>query len=119
MVVSAVGYEPVSSPNSLIRAVLQGNFAKNCLFRQSCPDFSSDDQRLSGKFPTLANREFFRRIRDSSLRISELFLGIRKAPIPPIPGAWLDSCGVPTRPAVGVYFVIGLLIRDEVPRVRC
>ena len=44
MVVCAVSYEPVSTPNSLIRAVLQGIFAKNCLFRQSGPDFRSDDQ---------------------------------------------------------------------------
>jgi hypothetical protein len=90
MVVQAVRYEPVSAPNSLIRAGLQGIFAENCLFRQSGPDFGSDDQRLSGKFPTLANREFLREIRDSSFRISELLLGIREVPIPPIPGAWLD-----------------------------
>jgi len=52
MVVCAVRYEPVSTPNSLIRPVLQGIFAKNCLFRESGPDFRSDDQRLSGEFPT-------------------------------------------------------------------
>ena len=59
MVVEAVRYEPVSDCNSLIRAVLQGIFAKNCLFRESGPDFGSNDQRLSGKFPTFVNREFF------------------------------------------------------------
>jgi hypothetical protein len=80
--VCAVKYEPVSTLNSLIRAVLQGNFAKNCLFRQSSPDFGSDDQRLSGEFPTLANREFLREIRDSSFRISELLPEIREVPIP-------------------------------------
>ena len=119
MVVCAVRYEPVSIPNSLIRAVLQGIFAKKCLFRESRPDFGSNDQRLSSKFPTFVNREFLREIRDSSFRISELLPEIREVSIPPIPGAWLDSCGVPTRPAVVVYFAIGLLIRDEVPRVRC
>ena len=31
-------------------------FAKNCLFRESGPDFGSDDQGLTSKFPTLANR---------------------------------------------------------------
>ena len=90
MVVCAVRYEPVSTTNSLIRAVLQGIFAKNCLFRQSGPDFGSNDQRLSGEFPTLVNREFLREIRDSSFRISELLPEIREVPIPPIPGAWLD-----------------------------
>jgi hypothetical protein len=59
MVVCAVRCEPVSIPNSLISAVLQGIFAKNCLFGESAPDFGSDDQRLRGKFPTFVNREFF------------------------------------------------------------
>jgi hypothetical protein len=59
MVVCTVRYEPVSDPNSLITAVLQGIFAKNCLFCGSRPDFGSDDQRLSGKFPKFVNREFF------------------------------------------------------------
>ena len=62
--------------------VLQGTFAKNCLFRQSDPDFSSDDQRLSGEFPTLVNREFLREIRDLSFGISELLPEIREVPIP-------------------------------------
>jgi hypothetical protein len=59
MVVCTVRYEPVSDPNSLITAVLQGIFAKNCLFCGSRPDFGSDDQRLSGKFPKFVNREFY------------------------------------------------------------
>ena len=59
MVVCAVRYEPVSTRNSLISAVLQGIFAKNCLFGESAPDFGSDDQRLSGKFPRCVNREIF------------------------------------------------------------
>ena len=59
MVVCTVRYEPVSSRQSLIMGVLQGIFAKNCLFCGSRPDFGSDDQRLSGKFPTFVNREFF------------------------------------------------------------
>ena len=59
MVVCAVRYETVSGANSLISAVLQGIFAKNCLFGESAPDFASEDQRLSGKFPTFVNREFF------------------------------------------------------------
>src|SRR6185437_13055928 len=95
MVVCAVRYEPVSTPNSLIRGVLQGIFAKNCLFRQSGPDFSSDDQRLSGKFPTLANREFLRKIRDSSFRISELLPEIREVPIIVESGRKLCSCSIP------------------------
>jgi hypothetical protein len=44
MAVQAVLYEPVSTTNSLIRAFLQGIFAKNCLFRESDPDFGSNDQ---------------------------------------------------------------------------
>ena len=42
-----------------ITAVLQGIFAKNCLFCESGPDFGPDDQRLRGKFPTFENSEFF------------------------------------------------------------
>ena len=37
MVVCAVRYEPVSIRNSLISAVLQGIFAKNCLCGESAP----------------------------------------------------------------------------------
>jgi hypothetical protein len=59
MVVCAVRYEPVSTGYSLIKADLQGIFAKNCLFCESDPDFGAEDQRLSGKFPTFVNREFF------------------------------------------------------------
>jgi hypothetical protein len=59
MVVCTVKYETVSACNSLIRAVLQGIFAKNCLFCEFGPDFGSNDQRLSGKFPTSVNSEFF------------------------------------------------------------
>jgi hypothetical protein len=59
VVVCAVIYEPVSTANSLISAVLQGILAENCLFGESAADFGSDDQRFSGKFPTFANREFF------------------------------------------------------------
>jgi hypothetical protein len=59
VVVCTVRYEPVSTRKSLIMGVLQGIFAKNCLFCGSRPDFGSDDQRLSGKFPTFVNREFF------------------------------------------------------------
>ena len=93
--VCAVRYEPVSTPNSLIMAVLQGIFAKNCLFRESKPDFGSNDQRLSSKFPTLANREFFRKIRDSSFPISELLPEIREVPITVESGRKLCSCSIP------------------------
>ena len=99
MAVQAVWYEPVSTPNSLIRAVLQGIFAKNCLFRQSGPDFGSNDQRLSSKFPTLMNREFLRENRESSFRISELLPEIREVPEPPIPGGRLArAASLPDRP---------------------
>jgi hypothetical protein len=59
MVVCAVRYEPVSGAFSQISAVLQGIFAKNCLFGESAPDFGSDDQTLRGEFPKIVNREFF------------------------------------------------------------
>jgi DNA methylase len=36
-----------------------GNFRQKLLFGESAPDFSPDGQRLSGKFPTFVNREFF------------------------------------------------------------
>jgi hypothetical protein len=85
--VRAVIYEPVSTPISLIRAGLQGIFTKNCLFRESGPDFGSDDQWLSGEFPTLANSEFLREIRDSSFRISEPLPESREVPRPAIPDA--------------------------------
>jgi hypothetical protein len=41
------------------KADLQGILAKNCLFCESGPDFGAEDQRLSGKFPTFVNRDFF------------------------------------------------------------
>ena len=72
MVVYAVKYEPVSTWNSLIRAILQGIFVKNCLLCEFSPDFYTDNQRLRLEFPTNANREFFRAIRDSVTDNSDL-----------------------------------------------
>ena len=99
--VQAVWYEPVSTPNSLIWAVLQGILAKNCLFRQSGPDFGSDDQWLSSEFPTLANSEFLREIRDLSFRISELLPEIREVPKAIDSGRMACSCGIPIRSVTG------------------
>src|SRR5258708_11070906 len=79
MVVYAVKYEPVSTWNSLIRAILQGIFAKNCLFCNFAPDFCWADQRLRGKFPTIANRELLRAIRDSVPDNSDLLRRIRQS----------------------------------------
>jgi hypothetical protein len=52
MVVCAVRYEPVSTSNSLLKALLQGIFVKNRLFRIFAPDFCMFNQRLTAKFPT-------------------------------------------------------------------
>jgi hypothetical protein len=92
MVVCAVRYEPVSTCNSLIRAILQGILAKKSLFCESGPDFGSDDQRLSSKFPTFVNRELFWDIRESSSGNSELLQKIRH---------FSESRFVPERPSAG------------------
>jgi hypothetical protein len=92
MVVCAVTCEPVSTRNSLIRAVLQGILTKNGLFCEFGPDFGSNDQRLSDKFPTFVNRELFWDIRDSSSGNSELLQKIRH---------FSESRFVPERPSAG------------------
>ena len=77
MVVCAVRYEPVSTSNSLLKALLQGIFVKNRLFGEFAPDFCMFNQRLTAKFPTNSNREFLRAIRDSVPDISDLSRSIR------------------------------------------
>jgi hypothetical protein len=77
MVVCAVRYEPVSTANSLLMALLQGIFVKNRLFRRFSPDFRMFNQRLTAEFPINANREFWRAIRDSAPDISDLSRLIR------------------------------------------
>ena len=52
MVVCAVRYEPVSTSNSLLKALLQGIFVKNCLFCEFAPEFCTYNQGLTAKFPT-------------------------------------------------------------------
>jgi hypothetical protein len=52
MVVCAVRYEPVSTSNSLLKALLQGIFVKNCLFCEFVPEFCTYNQALTAKFPT-------------------------------------------------------------------
>jgi hypothetical protein len=52
MVVCAVRYEPVSTSNSLLKALLQGIFVKNRLFGEFAPDFCMFNQRVTAKFPT-------------------------------------------------------------------
>ena len=79
-----------------------GNFRQKLPVPPIWPDFSSDDQRLSGEFPTLANREFLREIRDSSFRISELLPEIREVPVPLNRGHKVCSCSIPTTPAARI-----------------
>ena len=52
MVVCAVRYEPVSTSNSPLTALLQGIFVKNCLFCEFAPEFCTYNQALTAKFPT-------------------------------------------------------------------
>ena len=66
MVVCAVRYEPVSTPNSLIRAVLQGIFRKIRGFAQQRFSVAQLFQRLGWKFPGEASREFFRASREAA-----------------------------------------------------
>jgi hypothetical protein len=88
VVVCAVRYEPVSTSNSLLKALLQGIFVKICLFCEFAPDFCTYDQGLTGKFPINANREFLRAIRDSTPDISDLSRSIRyNSPVPLFRGA--------------------------------
>jgi hypothetical protein len=70
-------------PSGLISALLQGIFADTGLFRESAPCFGSDDQRLTGKFPTFVNRGIFSAIRPSSRDNSRLLRKIRQAPKQP------------------------------------
>ena len=59
MVVRAVICEPVSTSNSLIRAVLQGIFCKIRGFAQKRAFVAQSFQTLGRKFPRKASREFF------------------------------------------------------------
>ena len=66
MVVCAVRYEPVSTSNSLIRAVLQGIFRKIRGFAQQRLSVAQSFQTLGRKFPGEASREFFRASREAA-----------------------------------------------------
>src|SRR4029077_16581114 len=64
MVVCAVICEPVSTSNSLLRAVLQGIFREIRGFAQKRAFVAQSFQTLGRKFPTEASREFFRASRE-------------------------------------------------------
>jgi hypothetical protein len=59
MVVVAVRYEPVSTSNSLIRALLQGIFHRIRGFAQQRLSDTQSFQTLGQKFPGEASRDFF------------------------------------------------------------
>ena len=56
MVVSAVRYEPVSTPNCLISGFLQGIFANCCLLSENAREFTASIQSLANSFPKNRNR---------------------------------------------------------------
>ena len=51
LVVCAVRYEPVSTSNSLLKALLQGIFVKNCLFCEFAPEFCTYNQATYSQIP--------------------------------------------------------------------
>ena len=66
VVVCAVGYEPVSTWNSLLSTVLQGNFCKVRGFAEFWSPIVLQLQRLTAKFPVQGSREFFKSGREAA-----------------------------------------------------
>jgi hypothetical protein len=64
VVVDAVTYEPVSTPETLLTGKLTGNFAKFACWAQFCTLTREQIQRLAAKFPTQQNREFLQKNRE-------------------------------------------------------
>src|ERR1700712_5702065 len=66
MVVCAVVCEPVSTLNSQLSAVLQGNFRKMTGFAKSWSSIVLQFQSVTAKFPGYGSREFFRAGREAA-----------------------------------------------------
>jgi hypothetical protein len=58
VVVCAVRYEPVSTPNYLLSGLLQGIFANCCLLSENAPGLAALIQWLTSEFPKGRNRPF-------------------------------------------------------------
>ena len=55
----AAGFEPVSNPNSLLSAILQGNFREMAGFAEFLSSVAQHFQCVTTKFPTHRSREIF------------------------------------------------------------
>jgi hypothetical protein len=64
VVEDAVGFEPVSTWNSLLTGKITGNFADSGPRSRFWRLVSQQTQSLAVKFPTQRNRDFFRRNRE-------------------------------------------------------